>query len=467
MNLFAIAGLCCSITGFMLAIFACLAGKQKFYNLIVLFHIAVGFWGFGAFLAGTASDPTAALIGWRISFTGGYFIAPIFLNLVIALRPCFGNRFVILTYVQAMFFALVTWIQPTLLFGESRFIFGIHFFTSTLLFNTAVFAYLLIVLTSYLLLFRLLRSEKGLNKWQVKCVAIGFSFGFLGGSMTLLPFFNMDFFYPAGNFGTFVSGAVVTYMVLWKKVFDLRQFAEIARRDKLAAMSTVAASMNHEIRNPLFIIKGTAEMLMTNLREHRTGDIDDERAKTLAKITDQATRAMDIMKRFSTFAKQTTDQSIREQPVALPAILENVVTLIGAELSLDQITLSRKIPAGLPSLLGDARYFEEIFFNLFMNACQAIKAGNGPGKIEVEAEQNDNRVRIAIRDNGPGIPEQDLKRIFEPFHTTKQDGTGLGLYIAKLLAERNGGKIGVASKVGEGTTFTLTFRATAVSGSSK
>ncbi len=319
-----------------------------------------------------------------------------------------------------------------------------------------------VVIYSHFILYRQWQSVPTIDKkWDYKLIFWCNLYAHTMGGLSFLPVYGIPF--PQYNFLLMPLWQIfLAYGLIRYRLFDLAKVAEMVHRERLAAIGTLSTSMNHEIRNPLFIIQGAAQSLLVNLQEKRIADpaqVQEQTAKTLAKISDQATRAMDIMKRFSTFAKQTTDQNIREQNVSLSAILENVVTLISAELSLDQIVLSQKIPASLPGILGDPRYFEEIFFNLFMNACQAIKAGGRPGKIDIEAWQDEHRVRIAMRDNGPGIPEQDLKRIFEPFHTTKQDGTGLGLYIAKLLAERNGGKISVTSKIGEGTTFTLTFPA--------
>ena len=109
------------------------------------------------------------------------------------------------------------------------------------------------------------------------------------------------------------------------------------------------------------------------------------------------------------------------------------------------------------SVMVNRRHMEEILFNLMINACHAM--GEHGGEIRIKAEKVNGSISVDVEDNGPGISKENILRIFEPFYSTKcEKGSGLGLYITKQLVERNGGKITVKSKLGQGTTFRLEFK---------
>ena len=167
------------------------------------------------------------------------------------------------------------------------------------------------------------------------------------------------------------------------------------------------------------------------------------------------------MKRFASFAKQGVVCEPRPDQINLIAIFKDIEPLVRREFELEKIEFTKNIPKSIPGFNANRRDIEQILFNLIVNACQAMKenpGGRAHSKIEITAAQNNGHVNVLIKDTGPGISEDRLKRIFEPFYTTKGEGTGLGLYITKQLVEKNGGKISVKSKVGQGTTFNLEFK---------
>ena len=121
---------------------------------------------------------------------------------------------------------------------------------------------------------------------------------------------------------------------------------------------------------------------------------------------------------------------------------------------MDKISVEKRVNPET-KIRGDRREVEEIFFNLILNACQAMPKG---GLLRIGNELKNGFPRVHISDTGEGIPPDKIKRIFDPFFSTRREkGTGLGLYIVKKLVERNGGLVEVASQVGRGTTFTLEF----------
>jgi signal transduction histidine kinase len=236
--------------------------------------------------------------------------------------------------------------------------------------------------------------------------------------------------------------------------------AEAAQSEKMAVIGTLAAGINHEICNPLGIVRGQCEMFLLNYRDGIYGQLPDkevlEQAVTIfGKIIKETDRATSITKRLSTFAKPNKHFQITDVDVARE--LNEVIAILGHELRLENVDIRVDLPADFPRILADRKEVQEIIFNIVRNAAQAI---NGSGKITVEGRRNGTRAMVLIRDDGHGIPEEKMEKIFHPFFTTKDPGkgTGLGLFIVKQIVERNEGSISVKSEVGKGTEFTLTFR---------
>jgi two-component system NtrC family sensor kinase len=295
--------------------------------------------------------------------------------------------------------------------------------------------------------------------------------GYLGGSLTFLPAYG----FPLPQYGVFllpVYPFALSYFIMRHGMFDIEQLAQAAHRDKLMAIGVLAASINHEVRNPLYVIKGLAESCLERQKE----GIFPSKEKALEssndamrRTMDQADRAMDIIKRLSMFAKAGIDSEIKFESVKIAAVLEDILPLIRYELAAHNIALTRDIPPNIPDVRADRRYLEEILFNLIVNACQAIKETGKQGEIKVTARTDQHpvsklyehevrhRVLVEVADNGPGIPTDKLAHVFRPFYTTKEEGAGLGLYITQQLVEKIKGRIDVRSEVGVGTTFTLFF----------
>lgn len=457
MNAFAISSLLCGSSSFVLAIFSFLAGRSLAYRLLMLFNLSVAIWGFGCFMVATSQNEGSGLIGWKVAHLGGTFIAPIFYHLVTVLYGIRRQGILVLGYLQGVILNTVNFISD-LVMDRVRVAFGFFYNEATPLYTVGVLIFLLLIALSYFELTKTLKTADGYKKVQVRYVFFGFLIGFACGTTTLLPEFGMDMIYPIGNIGVFIYAAILAYAILRLNILDLDAVARAAQREKLSAIGILASSINHEIRNPLYVIKGLAECLIDNLSEDVFSTKEEMAAKTkevLQKSSEQAVRAMDIMKRFAQFAKQRAREEARFEKVDLEETLEGVLPLVRHELELDKIELIKEIPSHLPPVYVDRRHIEEIFFNLIVNACQAMRNG---GKLTVHAEQQNGSIQVEIKDDGPGIPPDQLRRIFEPFYTTKESGTGLGLYITKQLIERNDGKISVRSKEGEGASFVLNFR---------
>lgn len=236
--------------------------------------------------------------------------------------------------------------------------------------------------------------------------------------------------------------------------------AEAAQREKLAVIGTLSAGINHEIRNPLGIVKAQCETFVLDwhdglLKGQPWQAILDRCLAIMQGAIYHIDRATEITRKLSSFAKPIREVSMR--PIAVPQEVDEVLALVGHDLALEKITVKKEIQPNLPTIRADRAQMQEILFNLVRNAGQAIEP---PGTIWVRAyTKGESQVRIEIADTGCGIPADKLGKIFDPFFTTKEpgQGTGLGLFIVRQIIERNKGRISVESVVGKGTSFFLDF----------
>jgi len=237
--------------------------------------------------------------------------------------------------------------------------------------------------------------------------------------------------------------------------------AEAAQREKMAVIGTLSAGINHEICNPLGIARGQCEAFLLNLRDGLYKDKSSEELlkkaeEIMHKVIKETDRATVITKRLSSFAKPAKGE---QQVIDIKHEIDEVVDLIGYELKLEKIEITKRFDENVSDIFADKKQVQEIFFNLIRNAGQAI---GERGKIILSAKNQNGKVVIDIKDTGHGIPEDKVKELFNPFFTTKEPGkgTGLGLFIVRQVVERNGGRIYLKeTKVGEGTTFTIEFPA--------
>ena len=218
--------------------------------------------------------------------------------------------------------------------------------------------------------------------------------------------------------------------------------------ERLSVLGELAAVLAHEIRNPLSSIRGTAEILKD---DYHPGDKKFEFLEILLKESDRLNRVVEDFLRLS-----------RPQPLSMKLCniseeLRSVVLLIQAEARDKGLHVELKAVEAL-EIKGDRDKLHQAFLNIILNGLQSMKAG---GSLTVKAQwredmtANHSNVQISFQDTGSGIPENLVKKIFEPFFTSKKDGTGLGLAIARKIIEAHGGRIEVASKLHEGTTFTV------------
>ena len=238
--------------------------------------------------------------------------------------------------------------------------------------------------------------------------------------------------------------------------------AEAAQREKMAVIGTLAAGINHEICNPLGIVRGHCEMYLLNIRDGFYKEKSQEEmlkisAEIMNKVIKETDRATGITKKLSSFAKPSKRSDFEE--VYIEKEVGEVLGLIGHDLQLSNVDVQTDFPKDFPVIVGDKKQIQEVLFNIIRNAAQAMDKKQG--KIVVSGFSENGSTVVRIADNGAGIPQDKIDQIFNPFYTTKAPGkgTGLGLFIVKQVVERNKGTIAVQSEMGVGTTFTLRFPA--------
>ena len=218
---------------------------------------------------------------------------------------------------------------------------------------------------------------------------------------------------------------------------------QLRRADRLSALGELSAGMAHEIRNPLSSIKGAAEILKD---DYAPDEAKYEFIQILLKETDRLNR---IVQEFLGFARPKPPEF---QLVDLNESLESVLTLTMQETRKAGVTVRRNLDPALGRRSADAALLKQAFLNLVLNAIQAMPQG---GTLTIGTALRGTVLDITIADTGVGITEENRKKLFSPFFTTKKNGTGLGLAITYRIIENHRGTIEVVSEPGRGTTFTV------------
>ncbi|WP_406846135.1 ATP-binding protein [Bacillus safensis] len=208
---------------------------------------------------------------------------------------------------------------------------------------------------------------------------------------------------------------------------------------KLAVAGQIAAGIAHEVRNPLTSVNGFLQLMKTQYPE-RTDYFDI--------IFSEIKRIDFVLSELLVLAKP---QSVHFQEVQLHGLLEQVITLLKTNAVLSNIDLKqpfKKQDAG--AILADANQMKQLFINLIKNAIEAMPEG---GSIYISTEKVMNEWKITIQDEGKGMSEEDIQKIYDPFFSTKTEGTGLGLTICAAILKDHHGRMDVVSELGKGTAF--------------
>lgn len=243
------------------------------------------------------------------------------------------------------------------------------------------------------------------------------------------------------------EGHIAGIVAVGRDLTETRQLqSQLVQSAKMASLGVMAGGIAHEIRNPLSIAMGAAQLLL------REPDNEELRKACTRKIYQGVQRASHIIENLLKFARPPQQTTL---PTNIHETLEDTLSLLSDQLNIQHITLKKNLAANLPKVLGNAHLLQQVFTNLVLNAINAMPEG-GTLTITTRVESND-QVEIRVTDTGCGIPQENLERMFVPFFTTRAvgQGTGLGLAISYSIIKQHGGSIEVSSQVRHGTTFII------------
>jgi len=252
--------------------------------------------------------------------------------------------------------------------------------------------------------------------------------------------------YPLVGRGEKILGAVVVMSNVKDRV-ELEE--QLILNARTTSLSNLGASLAHEIRNPLNSISLNVQLLKEQLQAPSSPD-KETLVATINALLAEIGRLNLIVKDFLEFSK----------PLHMRSELVNPNEVIGGALELlkeemRQKNISVVVDFGeLPEILMDRNQITQVFHNIALNAVQALDSG---GRLEITSRRRGDWVTIEFADNGPGIAENELPKVFDLFFSTKKEGTGLGLAIASKIVESHHGHISVKSKLGEGAVFTVSL----------
>ena len=229
-----------------------------------------------------------------------------------------------------------------------------------------------------------------------------------------------------------------THAQLESSVDQLRQ------ADRLSAIGQLAASLAHEIRNPLGSIEGAVDICERTVNE-------DKRREFLGIIKKEAGRLNALLTNLLDFARTRMPQI---QPVEIGGLVKAVLSLVAHNAQQRGIQLKSEIPSDFPLVECDSQQIQQALLNITLNALQATPSG---GTVLLSVAKQDDCVFMRVKDEGKGISEADSKRIFDPFYTTKEGGTGLGLAVSYQILFQHRGRILAERNFDAGMTFTLTW----------
>jgi PAS domain S-box-containing protein len=251
---------------------------------------------------------------------------------------------------------------------------------------------------------------------------------------TIVPFLNEE-------------GRPYQYLAIRNDITERKKQEEtLHRQDKLAAVGQLAAGVAHEIRNPLTSIKGYAEFLQLDEK-------NPERLEFLDIILDEIERVNSIVEEFMVLAKPKA-ANLEEKNIV--PIIQNVLNLLSFEARKKHVRMDFSSCEEIIQVECDEDRLKQVFLNLVKNGIEAMPNG---GDLSVSTHVRNGKVEISIQDSGVGIPEEKIKKLGEPFFTTKENGNGLGLMVTFKIIESHNGSVYIESEVDKGTTFNIVLPA--------
>ena len=231
---------------------------------------------------------------------------------------------------------------------------------------------------------------------------------------------------------------------------DIRKETRLRRSESLASMTTMAAGVAHEIKNPLAAMQIHTQLMRKAFQ--RFGSLDEEKAEKYLSVIEEETEHLNKIAVDFLYAVKPLDVELRLG--SLNEEIEEVISFLLPEAEEKNIQVETKLDPFIQRIECDKRLVKQALLNLVQNAFAAMNEG---GKLGITSKNQGDFISLRIKDNGCGIPEDKLSKIFEPYYTTKASGTGLGLTLVYKIMKEHNGDIHVKSELGKGTEFILDF----------
>lgn len=229
--------------------------------------------------------------------------------------------------------------------------------------------------------------------------------------------------------------------------------AQLYSAEKAIVVSRLASAIAHEIRNPLNYINLTLDHLRVTFAPD-----DPQKQEKFENLTRQLkSEVARINDRITEFLNYSRPPKLNPEPLDLEALARDALAIFEVQTSETGVKATVSTKGPVPAVIADPDSLHSALTNLIINGLQAMDGTGGKIEITLSSEDNGRRVRIDVTDSGRGIEPDDISKVFEPYYSTKETGTGLGLAIVKKAIDDHQGTIAVKSKVGEGTTFTITL----------
>jgi len=226
---------------------------------------------------------------------------------------------------------------------------------------------------------------------------------------------------------------------------EIQRQVQIAGR--LATVGEMAAGIAHEINNPLTGVVGFADLLTKK-------ELPEDIRKDVEMISEGSKRVAEVTSRMLTFARQ--NRPLKRQ-ININEVIETTLEMRSSAMSLNNINVITEMDTELPKAIADGGQLQQVFLNIIINAEKEMSTAHGKGNLTVKTERVNDAFRISFKDDGPGISNENLEKIFNPFYTTRGigEGTGLGLSICHGIITEHGGRIHAESELGNGASFII------------
>ncbi|WP_139995868.1 two-component system sensor histidine kinase NtrB [Paenibacillus paridis] len=267
-----------------------------------------------------------------------------------------------------------------------------------------------------------------------------------GEKVSLVPFVNNEtmLLLTTISLRTSLNDKNAGAALIAQDVTEIRHLQdEVGRMERLSLVGQMAASITHEIRNPMAVIRGFVQLIQERSEKNQ--------GEYFQIIIDELDRANMIISDFLSLAQ---NRVLKMEPTSLHAIIHELIPLLMADANLRGQTIEVSLAESIPLLMLNDREIKQLFLNIARNGMEAM---GDHGTLRIKTVSFGEKIELRISDQGVGISQEQMKHLFEPFFSTKTQGTGLGLPLCLSIAERHNGRIDVESEEGEGTTFIVTF----------